>query len=208
MLTAESSRARPLAALLILVILAQGAAGLFALWRNQAEQTRSRAELAAISLSRDAARAAQTAFHVQVQEWKNILLRGQDAALRARHEQAFQARSAAVAQQLAALGPGAEAARLRHIAVNASYAEVLASADLAGGEGARAADARLRGVDRELQTMLDALSEAMTAEHTAALAAAALREADSYSGMRLLLFITGGIGLLATIGLMLIAGRR
>ncbi len=204
----HTSGARPLAALLILVILLQGAAGLFALWRNHTEQARSRAELAAISMARDAARNAQSAFHVQVQEWKNILLRGQDAALRARHEQAFAERSAAVGTALGNLGARAEQALQRHAAVNRSYAEVLASAPLATGDDARAADARLRGVDRELQTMLDRLSDNITAEHGAALAAAALREAESYAAMRLMLFITGGIGLLATLGLMLVAARR
>ncbi|MCX7371415.1 MAG: hypothetical protein NTW56_03080 [Alphaproteobacteria bacterium] len=207
MLSSQATRARPLAALLILMILAQGAAGLFALWRNHAEQARSRAELAAIAAGLDAARMAQTAFHVQVQEWKNILLRGHDAAIRTRHEQAFQSRATAVDQALGVLGTRAEAARQRHGAVSRSYGEVLASADLVSGDGARAADARLRGLDRDLQTLLDSLSAAMAAEHAAALTAAALREAEDYAAMRTMLLITGGIGLLASLGLMIAAGR-
>lgn len=208
MLIARSSRALPLAALLILVIMLQGAAGLFALWRNQAEQARSRNELAAIGAMLDAARTAQTAFHIQVQEWKNILLRGQDPALRSRHETAFRVQSEEVERSLATLGARGGAAIARHAAINQRYAAVLAEAQLASGDGARAADAQLRGVDRDLQAMLEALANAVLTDHGAALQAAALREAEAYASQRSFLLICGMVGLIATLGLLLAAARR
>jgi methyl-accepting chemotaxis protein-1 (serine sensor receptor) len=58
---------------------------------------------ALIEQSVDAARSAQVQFKIQVQEWKNTLLRGKDPAAFNKYRQAFIDESAATQKQLKTL---------------------------------------------------------------------------------------------------------
>src|SRR5687768_14163771 len=57
----------------------------------------------------DAARHAQLDFKIQVQEWKNMLLRGDDAQLMGRHSAAFESSSQRVTKHLTSLNEQARA---------------------------------------------------------------------------------------------------
>jgi len=203
---ATPARSLLLCGLVMLVLLLQAAAGSFALWRNQAEQGASRQALAQLTTRLDSARLAEVAFKVQVQEWKNILLRGNDPALRARHEAAFRAEQHRVDEALAGLDAGP--LRQAHGAVNAAYEAALASARLETGEGARAADAAVRGIDRAFQAQLEEAATWLLREYQSGLRAAEDAAAARYGQLSLLLNIMAGGGLLLTLLLLFLVTRR
>ena len=115
---------------------------------------------------------AQVAFKVQVQEWKNILLRGDDAQLLAKHHAAFSKQDAAaealltsVAQQAKALGfddDARQAAALvtAHQSLTQTYETTLkdmqGAAPTLDAATARAIDMKLRGADRALESGIGA----------------------------------------------------
>jgi methyl-accepting chemotaxis protein len=213
--TTDRHRRMTLGGLVGLLMLAQAAAGLFALWYSHAAESQSRARLGAIAASLDAVRGAQAGFGLQVQEWKNVLLRDRDPALSARHRTAFQNAGEAVQARLAraAQEPGlaaerAPAIRGMHAALLERYGEVLRGANLTTLEGQSAADTAVRGADRALQLRLDELADALAEAHRAEAAEAAATAERRYGELRLVLFVCAGIGLVMTLLLLLLALRR
>jgi methyl-accepting chemotaxis protein len=108
----------------------------------------------------------QREFRMQVQEWKNVLLRGSDEALRTKHLAAFDAqgdKTRALAKGLAS-GGNAETVRLaqaflaQHTTLEADYHGAL-EAFAASGYSPLEGDALVRGKDRALGTTLDALGK-------------------------------------------------
>ena len=61
-----------------------------------------------VEVAANLARKAQVDFKVQVQEWKNVLIRGNDPALYERHWKAFNDRSQKVKAHLVALNAEAK----------------------------------------------------------------------------------------------------
>ena len=211
----DRSRRLKLGALVGLLMLAQAAAGLFALWYSHAAEARSRERLGAIAASLDAVRGAQAGFGMQVQEWKNILLRDRDPALSARHRTAFQNAGEAVQARLAraAQDPGLAAERVPairglHAALLERYGAALRSADLTTLDGQASADAAVRGADRALQLRLDELADALAEAHRAESARAAASAETLYGELRLVLFVCAGLGLALTLLLLALALRR
>ncbi|MDB5415502.1 MAG: hypothetical protein JWR10_3837 [Rubritepida sp.] len=198
-----------------LLMLVQAGAGLFALWYSHAEDAESRARLGTIAASLDAVRTAQASFGVQVQEWKNILLRDRVPALSARHRIGFQTAADQVQTRLgrAALEDGlaaerAPAIRSAHAALLQRYGQALQTADFTTLEGQGAADASIRGADRELQIRLDELADALAEAHRAEAMQAAAAADTRYGQLRLILFVCAGLGLAATFFLLVLALRR
>jgi hypothetical protein len=211
----DRNRRMKLGGLVGLLMLAQAAAGLFALWYSHAAEADSRARLGAIAAALDTVRGAQTSFGVQVQEWKNILLRDRDAALSQRHRLAFQSAADAVQARLAraAQEPGlaaerAPAIRGLHAALLERYDQVLRATDLTTLDGQGAADAAVRGADRALQIRLDELAEALAEAHRAEAAQAGSTAEALYGELRLVLFLCAGLGLVMTMLLLVLALRR
>ena len=109
-----------------------------------------------------------------MQEWKNILLRGDDPELLAKHHKAFTkqdtdtgARLASVAQQADALGFADDARKAvalaaAHEALTQSYEStlenMLGGARSLDGAAARAIDMKLRGADRALEASIGTLA--------------------------------------------------
>lgn len=215
-MTNPSPRARLLlAGALLLVLLAQGGVGLFALWRAQEAEARSAARLGVAVAALDSARDAQAAFGLQVQEWKNVLLRGFDAEAAARHRRSFEEASSRMRAAVAAAEgagiapPGALPALLRqHEALGAAYAAALAGRDFADPAAARAADAAVRGQDREIQRRLDEAADGFAAYHRAAAREALAAAAEAYDGMRTLLLLTGAGAAILTVALLALLLRR
>ena len=116
----------------------------------------------------------QRDFRLQVQEWKNVLIRGSDAALRERHLAAFDSQGGkvrSVARDLAGSND-ADTARLaaqfvaQHDTLEKDYHAALdafAASDYSPLQG----DALVRGKDRALGSTLDALGKqtAQVADH-------------------------------------------
>lgn len=159
---------------MMLLVAVMGLFALFSIWsinRAWTEGMNRSAQLREIST---AALEAQVAFKVQVQEWKNILLRGDDPALLAKHHDAFSKQAAAargllasVAAQAGELGFSADAARAAalvaaHDTVTRNYEDTLAAVEAGAPalapDAARRIDQRLRGVDRELESGIATLA--------------------------------------------------
>ena len=130
-----------------------------------------------VAHSRDAER-LQREFRGQVQEWKNVLLRGRDDALRQRHLEAFDSEGRLVEQLAKGLTSSPDArtrdlaqafiglhAQLQQDYHGALQAFAEASYDPAAG------DNLVRGKDRPVATALDALSTHATQVAEAALTA-------------------------------------
>jgi len=201
-----------LAGLIMLLMLTAAGVGLFALDRSRADHVDATASLAALSEQRDAARQIEVAFKVEVQEWKNILLRGYDPTLLAQYRDAFATRQAEVAtglDRLAAEG-SAEARRLatEHEGLGAAYDATLAAADLDTAEGVRAADAAVHGADRHLEGALEALSNTFGASLLTAAETVEARLAERYETTRQMLLYVALAGMLATFVLLVLLARR
>jgi methyl-accepting chemotaxis protein len=82
-----------LASLMLLMVLITGIAGLFASWSLSQFHLRAENTLTEASVVVADARSIQANFKVQVQEWKNILLRGHVEGDRERYSAAFRAQA-------------------------------------------------------------------------------------------------------------------
>ncbi|EFH10427.1 Tat pathway signal sequence domain protein, partial [Pseudoroseomonas cervicalis ATCC 49957] len=100
-----------LGGVVMLVLLAMAGLGLFALHRNQAEARDAMARLEALHGALDLGRGAETAFRLQVQEWKNILLRSHEPEARPGLRRAYDAAAAESAALLGRLEAAAPALR-------------------------------------------------------------------------------------------------
>ncbi len=126
------------------------------------------------------ARAAHVDFQRQVQEWKNVLIRGNDAELYAKHRKAFEERAQKVQtglteaeKDLAAIGmPTAPVVQLRkdHEEMLSKYLTALKSFDAADPETGKKVDVLVRGVDRATSGNFDKLIESLVAYTTESLA--------------------------------------
>jgi methyl-accepting chemotaxis protein len=116
----------------------------------------------------DNARGAQVRFKTQVQEWKNVLLRGKDADAFDRHMKGFETENAAVRERLAetkkaaaALGV-AERIRIDTVAATfdklaPAYRDALKLYDRAAADPGVTVDKAVRGIDREPTKAIDDL---------------------------------------------------
>lgn len=156
-----------LGGLLLLTLLATALLGLFSSWSLERAHSRSETTLLGLLETVDLGRDAQVNAKVQVQEWKNLLLRGGEptertthlAALTAAHE-AVRQRLEALDARLAALGLGefretTAQTRAAHVALMARYQQALPAADAAWDPFA--IDRSVRGIDRPLNEQLDSL---------------------------------------------------
>ncbi|WP_353080480.1 methyl-accepting chemotaxis protein [Stenotrophomonas sepilia] len=130
-----------------------------------------------VAHSRDAER-LQREFRGQVQEWKNVLLRGHEDALRQRHLDAFDNEGRLVERLAKGLvtSPDARTRELAqafiglHAQLQQDYHAALQAFAAAGYDPA-VGDTLVRGKDRAVATALDALSRHATQVAEAALAA-------------------------------------
>ena len=152
-----------------------GLFSLFSIWSiNRAWIDGTRQTVQLDSLSR-AALDAQVSFKVQVQEWKNILLRGEDPVLLEKYLESFKANATETqknisrvtreASSLGFIGQAVEAEGLArtHQTLTLRYETALAEAQ-AGSlslspTSARQVDLSLRGIDRDLETSIGILAD-------------------------------------------------
>jgi methyl-accepting chemotaxis protein len=120
----------------------------------------------------DAARVIQVTFKKQVQEWKNVLLRGADAAQLAKYRKGFTEEEMAVrtqATELRAAVKDREAVQLldtfleAHKAMGAKYATALDAFAAAGGTDPGGADGAVKGQDRAPTDLIDKLVDRLRA---------------------------------------------
>ncbi|HUL95333.1 MAG TPA: methyl-accepting chemotaxis protein [Usitatibacter sp.] len=106
----------------------------------------------------DLARRAQVDFKIQVQEWKDVLLRGTDPALYEKYLKNFTDRSAMVTQDLKSLAPMldklglqrsmADTALAEHAELDRKYLEALKMFNGSSIQSGHDVDKAVRGIDR------------------------------------------------------------
>jgi len=134
----------------------------------------------------DVARQAQLHFKVQVQEWKNMLLRGYDLKLLDKHTRGFEEESAAVKSRLKALNAIAprielaptlaDLAILEHDDLGRRYTDAFKAFRSVEEGTSRDVDEAVRGIDRAATDHIDAIVKQVR-EHGDALAARSLQAA-------------------------------
>lgn len=188
----------------VALLLAVGA-GSFGIYKlNQAMTTY--AQVIEVDLAQEQmASQMQADFKTQVQEWKNVLLRGRDAQQLDKYWNAFQGREsevAASARKLQAVLPEGEALALiskfaqAHADMGEGYRKGFEAFQAANFEPA-AGDAAVQGMDRAPSELLDQASSKIKASSAAAVAQAkeASQRATAISlWFMLLVCALGGLG--------------
>ena len=158
-----------LLATLLLALLAIGL--ITAQWRLQAASTdaaTAQARLADLAEAGDDARAAQVRFKVQIQEWKNTLLRGGKPESFDKYSKAFRKEGEEVQAHLRSLRKHSEALKLPTQDVDqamaglqeltSTYLTALKGYDTAhADDSAHAVDAAVKGKDRAPTQAIDAI---------------------------------------------------
>ena len=145
---------------------------------------------------------AQIRFKTQVQEWKNILIRGNDLAAFSQYEGQFQAESKKVAEALDKLAADMPAAGLdASPAVDARkelaelgrrYAAGLQGFDASDPEAGKNIDKAVRGMDRPIARALDKL-EADIGQHVEARAAERGAKARAVARQATVFMVSGSL---------------
>jgi methyl-accepting chemotaxis protein len=125
------------------------------------------------------ARSAQVNFQRQVQEWKDVLIRGNDAELFKRYHDNFTARAADVQKGLADTKAAMAKNGLRTAAVDTlldehvkmlnTYETALKTFNAGDPEAGKKVDLQVRGVDRTTSTQFDELIKDIVASTSASL---------------------------------------
>jgi len=157
-----------MAGMLIVVLAAINLVALYGLELIRREGSAFASATQSLILATERTRAAEVAFKTQVQEWKNVLLRGHDPADLEHYRAGFEAQQAAVIahlDEIAALAPdlgfsvGAlDRVRAMHAELAIRYAEAMREFDPETPEAAWRVDRRVRGMDRPLTEAFDALA--------------------------------------------------
>ena len=154
-----------LAAFFFIALVGVGLGGSNALGVSNAKNLAQMNRLAGMAQAADTAREAQVHFKIQVQEWKNILLRGSDPAQLERYTASFKKSAATtraaldgVDKQLVALAiptPLAVEARQAHEQLGTSYLTALQQFDGADAGSAKVVDGLVKGMDRAPTAKID-----------------------------------------------------
>ncbi|MBD0321322.1 MAG: hypothetical protein ICV87_13365, partial [Gemmatimonadetes bacterium] len=156
-----------LVALTTLALLVVGTVGLVQVRAALDRVATTAAAGAEVTRENDAARSAQVHFKKQVQEWKNVLLRGHDPALFARHLEGFGREEEAVRAELrrlralagvrSGIGMQVDALLATHRDLGVRYRAALQRFDAGEAGSYRRVDAAVRGIDRAPTDALDSL---------------------------------------------------
>jgi signal transduction histidine kinase len=142
---------------------------------NASERVNAAVELSSqLEEALDAARAAQVHFKMQVQEWKDILLRGGDAGAYQRHVENFTKESEKTQTRLLELrivlghlglrSDAASEALRTHESVMQRYTDALGAFNRTGRASSREADAMVAAIDREPMRQIGAIVDYVRAE--------------------------------------------
>jgi len=161
------SRLIGLVLLLSLFLVGLGTYSLYGLSEIHNTATENLKSISTQASAIDSARLAQVNFKKQVQEWKNILLRGQDAAAFDKYLKQFDQEGQQVTENLNNLKPlmvqmelptdTVETALKSHAGLMNNYHEALKSFDAAKKESAAVVDKLVKGVDRAPTDQIDGI---------------------------------------------------
>ncbi len=197
-----------LGAFFLLALLTVGYQGWSAIGFIKSGNAQSMARSVDLTQALDTARGAQVEFKIQVQEWKNILVRGHDPAQLEKYSKAF-AKSAQVTnaelQKLAGMlgklnlqTPLVEEAIRMHEALGKNYMAALKEFDPANPDSYKILDKAVQGMDRPPTKKIDEIVEFIDAQSkkNAAESVAAAEAANRSANIKLLitLLVTAVVG--------------
>jgi hypothetical protein len=207
----------PIAALVSLLVFLLGAAGLFALGYHNTQSAIALERLNQLHAAHVTAVKVQVNFKTQVQEWKNVLLRGSSAADYATYFGRFEQREADVQAGLAMLrtdlirlgldGTTATQLAAEHAALGAAYRQALTGYRAVEPASGFAVDASIRGIDRKLNDAIDALAQTAEAAAATELTDFRTQAAARYATLRQVILVLGGLTVLAAFWLVFQAAR-
>ena len=196
-----------LASLLVLTLLACGLISLFALWSMERLHVRTEAQQAALLQTLNEARTSQVSFKIQVQSWKNLLLRGAvtsdyNVALREFEESEENTNQSLHPIALWAQSVGNEhlAAKTQdlldlHAGIGKAYRQAMPASEFVMRQR-DAADAAVRGIDRPLNKGLDDLVAEMLATDAKLREQVRELEQDRFSVLSRIMWLSLGLSLL------------
>jgi hypothetical protein len=204
-------------------LLVIGIVALFAVWSMNRAWREGLA--AADGLEQIAYRATQTQvdFKIGVQEWKNILLRGESPEDLQHYQQAFESRQGRVAEHLAVLAEASRRLELESATIQidelirqhsidiARYESALTQALTPDGRlplaAATKVDRTVRGIDRRLESSIDTLAAESQALATERLSILSRELEDRYRTLRSVLYVLLAVAFLL-VGLSLFGALR
>lgn len=155
----------------ISLLLFVGIISLFSIWSmNRAYHSASQQSIALSELN-NILLSARIDFKIQVQEWKNILLRGKDIKDRKHYEQLFKLQIEKVEQNLHSASEKCNHLQLfmqcenikdvlqQHRALAQKYDDQLSRSNFNDYNEIHLVDQNVRGIDRQLDNQMDKLSE-------------------------------------------------
>ena len=166
-----SAKLMALVGLLLLALVAVGAFGLYAL-RGAEARSASNLQISRDMLNGvDASRAAEVSFKVQIQEFKNVLLRGHDQKDYDKYLASFNKRTEVINKDFAdartilvKLGmqtASVDAATKMHGEIVGQYLQGLKQFDVTKPESTQTVDALVRGKDRPLEEKIEIIVSEM-----------------------------------------------
>lgn len=207
----------PTAAFVSLLVLVLGVTALFTLSLTHSRTLSALDRQTRLDEARGEALETKVEFKTQVQEWKNVLLRGAQPADFDRHLASFEKHEAAVQTGLASVKTKLDSLRLpedglaslsaAHLALGSDYRAALATWKRDDPSGAFAVDKAVRGRDRQLGDDIDKLaayvSEIAAREHRASIEASV----SLYASLRKAVLIIGALAVIASLWLAFASSR-
>lgn len=167
----------PLGGLLGVVLIATALLGLFGVYYTDKGHHAQMEALQRLTDGLDTVRQAQIHFKKQVQEWKNVLLRGNDPEQRDRYRRAFESEADKTTKLLNNLISGnfgfelpagaVEKLIADHHLLSRIYRDSLDEFGTGSAFDSQKIDAKVRGIDRPLDTELDALADMIDVQEAA-----------------------------------------
>ncbi len=207
----------------LLLLAAIGAAALvflsgYALWQFRTVGNQLHESLGAMKVATRLLQevdGANLAFKTQVQEWKNILIRGNDPAQHdlkqfGEEEEKVASYLKAASTDLQAFGMDpklAERVLAEHQQLGTKYREALKGFDGADPETGKKVDAAVKGMDRPVSTAIKELSAAVEKQVNARAASSAIASEQAISSTTLWLIAGGAVSLLAMLVASLLISR-
>lgn len=192
-----------LVGLMAICVIVLALTGMFGIWYSHEQAESALARMGNLTRLINAARETQVEFKIQVQLWKNILIRGQDPKDLADYTKKFHAQNDLVQKNLsdvlaspelpAALKPQVESLRNEHQALRAKYDAALAEYSGTDPASIFRADQAVRGIDQPLNIGIDQLAASLVDVEASSLKELVGQAAELYHNLRIVTLIVGSL---------------